>query len=276
MNNEIKIHILHTGSVIIDKTLHYHRDSDRFLSWTGLFRPQSDLITAPVSAYLIEHPKGLILVDTGWSTVNRNKWEQIKNLSFQYPVNKAKLPAGEAINEQLTKLGYQISDIDYVLMSHLHCDHADGLRLVKDAKQILVSDLEWQAAQRDKMHYLPHEWRGVNVGRYNYTSSPYGPHQLAFDLFGDGSIVEVWVPGHSTGLSATVINSYNTNQYVLLAADAGYGQPSFNEHLRPSVVVNAQEAAQSLEWVIKKRLESNNIATLANHDPEVQPQVITL
>lgn len=276
MSNEIKIHVLHTGSVIIDKTLPYHRESDRPLSWTGFLRPKSDRIKAPVSAYLIEHPQGLILIDTGWSTVNRGHWSQIKNLAFQYPVNKAELPAGQAINEQLAQLGYRPSDLDYVLMSHLHCDHADGLKLVKSAKQILVSAPEWQAAQRDKMHYLPHEWQGVKINKFHYTTSQYGPKQKAFDLFGDGSIVEVWVPGHSAGLSATIINSYNTNQYVLLAADSGYGRPSFEEHLRPSVVINGKEATQSLEWVIKKRLETNNIATLANHDPEIKPQVITL
>ena len=34
------------------------------------------------------------------------------------------------------------SDIDYVLISHLDCDHANGLRQVKEAKNILVSELE--------------------------------------------------------------------------------------------------------------------------------------
>ena len=89
-------------------------------------------VALPVSTYLIEHPKGLILIDTGWHTDNRTK--QLRNLSFQYPINKADLPEGQAIHEQLIKLGYKPSDIDYILMSHMHCDHADGLRLVKQAK----------------------------------------------------------------------------------------------------------------------------------------------
>lgn len=276
MTNEIKIHVLHTGWVIIDKTLPYHRPTDRPLSWTGLLRPKKDLVKAPVSTYLIEHPKGLILIDTGWNTVNRTKWGQIKNLSFQYPINKADLPLGTAVNEQIEKLGYKVSDIDYVLMSHLHCDHADGLRLVSDAKNILVSDLEWRAANSDKVHYLPHEWSEVDIQRYNYSTSQYGPHQKSFDLFGDGSIEEVWVPGHSAGLSATIINSYNSDDYVLLGADVGYGRPSWEQNLRPSVVIDAKEAEKSLGWLEKKRLESNNIATLVNHDPEVHPQTITL
>lgn len=276
MTNEIKIHVIHTGKVIVDKALPFHHPDDRPLAWTGFLRSKSDLISVPVTTYLIEHPKGLILVDTGWNSVNRTKWGQLKNLSFQYPVNKADLPAGAAIDEQLTKRGYQAHDIDYLLMSHMHCDHADGLRLVKDAKKIMTSEEELRACQRDHFHYLPHEWQGVNVQSFQYTTAAEGPHQRAFDLFGDGSVIEVWVPGHSAGLSATLIKSYQTNQYVLLAADVGYAQKSWEEDLTPGVVINRQEAEKSLQWVKKKSMESNNIATLANHDPAIAEQVITL
>ena len=161
-------------------------------------------------------------------------------------------------------------------MSHLHCDHADGLRLVKNAKQILVSEEEWHAGRTDHFHYLPHEWKGVKIVTFAYQQTGEGPHQRSFDLFGDGSIREVWVPGHSAGLSATIIQSYNTNQYMLLAADVGYAAKSWKEGLTPGVVINCQEAANSLNWVKQKSQESNNIATLANHDSEVKPGIITL
>ena len=161
-------------------------------------------------------------------------------------------------------------------MSHLHCDHADGLRLVKDAKRVLVSEKEWHAGQTDHFHYLPHEWKGVKMETFAYQQAGDGPHHRSFDLFGDGSIKEVWVPGHSAGLSATIIQSYNPNQYMLLAADVGYAAKSWEEDLTPGVVINRQEAATSLNWVKQKSQESNNIATLANHDLEVKPEIITL
>lgn len=253
MSNEIKIHVIHTGKVIVDQALPFHRPTDRPLAWTGFLRPKSDLISVPVSVYLIEHPKGLIMIDTGWNSINRTKWGQLKNLSFQYPVNKADLPAGMAIDEQLAQMGYHDRDIDYLLMSHMHCDHADGLRLVKNAKQIMVSEEELHACKTDHFHYLPHEWKGVDVKPFKYADSAEGPHQRAFDLFGDGSIIEVWVPGHSAGLSATLVRSYNTNQYVLLAADTGYARKSWEEGLTPGVVINRAEAEKSLMWVKKNQ-----------------------
>lgn len=276
MTQEIKIHVLHTGKVIVDKALPFHHDNDRPLAWTGFMRPKSDLISVPVSTYLIEHPKGLILIDTGWNSVNRTKWGQIKNLSFQYPVNKADLTDGQTIDEKLAALGYHDTDIDYLLMSHMHCDHADGLRLVKNAKRIMLSQEELHACKTDHFHYLPHEWRGVKLTPYEYSDLPFGPHHRAYDVFGDGSVIQVWVPGHSAGLSATIVKSYNTNQYVLLAADTGYAAKSWEEMLTPGVVIDRAQAKQSLEWIKQQSEENNNIATLANHDPEVKEQIITL
>ena len=54
----------------------------------------------------------------------------------------------EAIDEQLAKLGYKPSDLDYVLLSYLDCDHANGLRLVADTKHILVSKAEMEGTKR--------------------------------------------------------------------------------------------------------------------------------
>ena len=54
----------------------------------------------------------------------------------------------EAIDEQLAKLGYKPSDLDYVLLSYLDCDHANGLRLVADTKYILVSKAEMEGTKR--------------------------------------------------------------------------------------------------------------------------------
>ena len=74
MSNQINVHIIYTRKVIVEKALPFHQSTDRSLAWTGFLRPKSDLISVPVSAYLIEHPKGLILIDTGWNKINQTKW----------------------------------------------------------------------------------------------------------------------------------------------------------------------------------------------------------
>ncbi len=54
-----------------------------------------------------------------------------------YAINQGQIEKGAAINEQLSALGIRPADLDLVLLSHLDCDHANGLKLVADAKKSL-------------------------------------------------------------------------------------------------------------------------------------------
>lgn len=273
MSDKIKIHVLHTGLVKVDKALPFHGLFRNPIAFTGILRSEVNQVILPVSSYLIEHPKGLILIDTGWNkTIRQSNWQE---LGLQMQINKGYLPAGWAVDERLADLGYKTSDLDYVLMSHLHCDHASGMRLIKDAKKILVSQKEWQVANKLPLVYLPHEWQGVNVQTYNFDRSKTGPFNESFDLFGDGSVIQIYTPGHSSGLTSTLVRG-SDGKYVLLAADTGYAQLSWEKMLTPGICVNRNQAITSLGWVREMAHHQDCIKAIANHDPSVDQQMIEL
>lgn len=151
-NPTIKIHVLHTGKVCVSPGLPF-RDVKKNPTpvQLSILTPygRKNRIWIPVSCYLIEHPKGLVLFDTGWSREmspegNSDKKAQIKHLGrLHYYLNQGVVPTGEAVDEQLSAMGIKTSDLDYVIMSHMHSDHASGLKLVKDAKKILLSEEEY-------------------------------------------------------------------------------------------------------------------------------------
>lgn len=273
MTAKITIHVMHTGLVKVDRALPFHGLDRNPLAFTGLFRSAKNQVTLPVSSYLIEHPKGLILVDTGWhKQVRRSNWAE---LGPQVQINTGYLPAGWAIDERLAALGYKPEDLDLVLLSHLHCDHVSGLKHVAQAKRILVSQPEWHTANRLPLVYLPHEWRGVNVDTYQYENSDIGPVGESYDVFGDGSVLQVHTPGHATGMSATLIRN-DAGRYVLLAADVGYANRSWEEMLTPGICTSRKAAITSLGWVREQAHNPNCIETLANHDTTTDPHIITL
>jgi glyoxylase-like metal-dependent hydrolase (beta-lactamase superfamily II) len=273
MTEEIKIHILHTGLVKVDKALPFHGLYRNPLAFTGLFRSEKNQVTLPVSSYLIEHPKGLLLIDTGWNKqVRTSNW---KELGLQVQINTGYLPAGWAIDERLKALGYTPEDLDYVLLSHLHCDHVSGLKHVAHAKKILVSEPEWRVANRLPLVYLPSEWRGVNVQTYQYENTGVGPTGETFDVFGDGSVLQVHTAGHATGMSATLVRGSN-GKYVLLAADVGYANRSWEDMLTPGICTSRKAAITSLGWVRDMAHDPNCIEALANHDTHTDQHVITL
>lgn len=272
-NQKIKIHILHTGLVKVDRALPFHGEYRNPLAFTGLFRSEKNQVILPVSSYLIEHPHGLILIDTGWNKlVRQSNW---KELGPQVQINTGYLPMGWSVDERLAALGYKPSDIDYLLLSHLHCDHVSGLKQVKDAKNILVSEPELKIANKLPMVYLPHEWKGVNLQTYQYDHTDIGPYNESFDLFGDGSIVQVHTPGHASGMSATRIQG-SDGKFVLLAADTGYSSMSWEKMLTPGICTSRKKAITSLGWVREQAHKANCIAAIANHDTKVDQQTIDL
>lgn len=130
----IKIHPLRTGITIVDEALTLRDRSKNPLALTGIGRGEDKKIEVSVRAFLIEAPNGLILVDTGWDTAIRENAKKYEG-RINYFVSPGFLPEGEAVTEQIAKLGYKPEDIDYVILTHMDIDHAGGLRLVKDAKK---------------------------------------------------------------------------------------------------------------------------------------------
>ncbi|MBW7477329.1 N-acyl homoserine lactonase family protein [Paenibacillus oenotherae] len=273
MSDSIKVHILHCGHVQVDIAVPFRQNTLNPVAAAGIFRSKKHQVVVPVSAYLIEHPKGLVLIDTGWHTDLRG--DQVKYMGrLGFKASKAILPEAKAINEQLLERGITAKELDYVVLSHMDIDHASGLKLVSEAKRILTSDLEWQAASKGGIRYLRHMWEGVPVRTFALEDSEFGPQQKAFDLFGDGSVLFVHTPGHSKGLTSTLIQ--RNGKFVLLAADTGYAKKSWESMILPGFTVSKRQALESLQWVKEMSLRPNCVEVIANHDPDVRPHTIEL
>ena len=195
-----------------------------------------------------------------------------------YKTNQGVLPQGEAIDEQLAMLGIQPSDLDMILLSHLDCDHANGLKLVADAKRILVANDEIRFAENgslmNKIRYNKDWWNGTKREGFDWNGTD-GPVQKSYDVFGDGSLVMVNIPGHCEGLCALKITNEN-GKYVLLFSDGGYAKKSWEEQITSGIADNKEQQKKSLAWIREQSLNPDCIESLANHDPEIEPHLIKL
>lgn len=64
--SNIKIHVFRCGDVCVSPYLPFGGDDCNIIKAAGITTRKKDRLWLPVSAYLIEHPKGKIVVDTGW------------------------------------------------------------------------------------------------------------------------------------------------------------------------------------------------------------------
>lgn len=279
----IKIHVMHTGKVYVSSALPF-KDTEKNPSPVQLsllsFYGRRNRIWLPVSAYFIEHSKGKILIDTGWSREispdgEYNRVAQVKHLGVgHFLINQGVLQKGESAAEQLEKIGIYPNDIDFVILTHLHTDHASGLRQFKDAKKILVSAPELEDAKKYPIRYVKSMWEGINFETFDFENTGVGPVGKSLDFFGDGTLELINIPGHTSGLTAVKINS--DKKFVLLFSDGGYAKKSYENLIPPGTALDDELAMKSLKWIRETALDQDCIEALANHDAGIFPHTIEL
>lgn len=279
----IKISVIHTGKVYVSPALPF-KDSVKNpnplqLSLLSLYG-RRNRIWLPVSAYLIEHPKGLLIFDTGWSREVSPRGEydriaQVKHMGVgHFLLNQAILPKGESLVEQLAEKNISPKDIDCVIMSHLHTDHASGLRQLIGAKKFLVSAPELEDTKKFPIRYVASMWQDINFETFDFENTGEGPVGKSFDLFGDGTIELINIPGHTTGLVAMKISG--GGKFVLLFSDGGYAEKSWREEIPPGTALDENLALKSLRWIAKVSKMLNCVESLANHDQNIIPHEIII
>ena len=108
----------------------------------------------PAIAYIIEHPDGRILWETGISTRASDEWLSV----WQELVDLSPAPPEVCLENRLKELGLGPEDFRWVVMGHLHTDHAGGLRIFQDANvDIVVHEDEYnhvQSMQEDSENFF--------------------------------------------------------------------------------------------------------------------------
>lgn len=256
------VHVMHTGAVKVDRALPY-KELDVVPPVN--VRGEEFQVWLPMSSYLIEHPKGRIVVDAGWHEEVRTN--PIEHLGAAAHFAEQRLLPGESVKEQLAAKGLSPEDIDLVVVTHLDVDHISGLKLLSGAKQFWVSDMELSHANPFKQKW----YEGLPLSTFELDFIPHGPCGLGKDVFGDGLIYLVFTPGHTMGQISVLVRL--NEGWLLLASDVGYGERSWKELLLPGITVDQQQAMASLQWVRSFADREDCVAVLANHDPAVQPTV---
>lgn len=202
----------------------------------------------PMYAYLIRHPKGLVLVDTGQSYPLRDE--------------NAVMEESDTILPQLKKLGYTPDDIDYVVISHMHMDHVGYIDSFPNAT-FIVRKAELQAAWWPEIFE-----RGYDLRTYEHTRG-FRFIQLGsdedFDVFEDGRIVLIDTRGHSRGHQSVVLDLPNTGK-VVLAVDAAPDKEMLDRGFSDRPNTDSYQEARSLQKI--RHLADCGCRIFYAHDPK--------
>src|SRR5262249_45511389 len=136
------------------------------------------------------------------------------------PTGKGDMEASlsKTLEEQLAELGIKPADIDYVGISHLHFDHIGQLDLFPNAK-LLIGKGDWDlVSAKDpdpRIDTKPFKsWLGGKPGKREAVEGDK-------DIFGDGSVVMLDMPGHTPGHHSLLVRLKNKGP-VLLTGDLAH------------------------------------------------------
>ena len=238
----MKLQFLSAGRLRLKKSV-YDRTADR-----------SETFEVPVSSALIRHKQGNVLFDTGChpSVVEHGEERWGSLMKVMTPV----MGAEDMLLPSLACVGVNPDDIDVVVNSHFHPDHCGCNQFFRKAT-IMVHAREIEAANAagaEAAGYLRADWDH---------GQPVDPVNGDRDVFGDGKLVLIPLPGHTPGSIGAAVHLDRDGSF-LLASDAVSLRENLDADTAPRNTWNVDALLNSFAEI--RRIEKSGAAVICGHD----------
>lgn len=184
-------------------------------------------VTIPVSMWIIEHPKGLVVFDTGNNVAisdgNCKSYWAAGNCDFLKPSQTR----ADVIDMQLKKLGYSTDQVKVVVTSHSHLDHVGNIAMFPKAIHVMQKAELYQGWWPEK--FQGRAPNGTFVLNDLASARDYNFMELNgdYDLFGDGSVQILSTPGHTLGHQSMKVK-LGSGHTIVISQDAIWMQENLD------------------------------------------------
>lgn len=237
----IKLYVLYGGDIIC-------RDS----SWLNKGLELEGEIALANPVFLIHHPKGRILWDSGLPDKLFDVPQGIEPWIFHLSMKKRLI-------DQLADLGLKPKDIDYFALSHTHVDHTGNARYFASST-LIIQEKEYTLAfesENKLSNYADIEpLKSSKVIKLNGD----------YDFFGDGTVLFISTPGHTAGHQSILLRLSNTGN-IVISGDVTYYKKSY---LQMGIPTFNHDEANSLSSIhkLQKLVKDENAQLWIQHDKE--------
>ena len=269
----VKIHALQTGKVRI-KTAQIEGRGKGIGRQLAIFR-DSEWAWVPTFAYAVEHPEGVIVIDTGQGLHLLRHAESLHPY-LRWQVDFEMQPEDE-IGPRLRALGIGRNDVKKLILTHLHVDHDGGLAHFPNT-EIFAARGEIDAASGwgGRLNgYLPQRWPNFfDPKPVDFTCGGLGPFEESHTVTKAGDVIALPLPGHTANhLGVFVETGDDLGTCVLFAGDASYNSAMMQQGKVDGVSPNETLAGETLAKT-RKLAAQVPLIYLPAHDPQAAERLL--
>lgn len=271
LGRRLRIHMFQTGWVAV-KEEHKAFSGPASLRIPAILASQSWTEWLPVTAFVIEHPEGLFVVDTGETARMLDPSYAAcdpgtgmfyrRNLQFS-------LGEEDELGPQMRRAGLDPDRVVNVIMTHLHSDHMGGMRHFPGA-EFLVSEAASGGHTGALMCRIP---ASLNLRSVVLDQGQSGAFPASSLVTADGAITIVPTPGHARGHQSVIVQEDGVS--VCLVGDAAFTLDQIETGGIGGIVDNVADTRASAA-LLKRQYDNFNTVMLPSHDPDNSSRLMTL
>jgi glyoxylase-like metal-dependent hydrolase (beta-lactamase superfamily II) len=263
----MKIHPIQTGWVQLKPKHVQGRFGPRALRALDVVRDRTWSPRLPIGCWAIEHPEGLIVVDTGESSHGNDPGYAPSWHLFMRFAGRSGVAPEEEVGPQLQRLGLEPESVRWLVMTHMHSDHAGGIGWFQGA-EVLMSETEAKLAFARtgpvngflNMHYPA--WLDPTLVTFN--DGPLESFAASHALTADGRVRLVPTPGHTKGHLSVIVD--RGEDLVLIAGDAAYSEHTLLAGTVDGIAEDARAHRDSTHR-LRELCRRRPVVTQFAHDP---------
>lgn len=251
-----KLHVLDCGAMSCDLTWLLLQPGRTIKPRQRKHEP-AEWYPCTTHAVLVETDDGLLLWDTSCPRDWETRWEPTGLQDF-FPYDQ--VSDEQYLDARLGQLGVDPGDLAYVVLSHLHFDHAGNAGMFKDTgAKLIVNDKEKEFA---------FGFDGLFTGAHLKTD--YEDLDLE-TVSGDTELLPgitlLEAPGHTPGTMAMQVDLPDTGT-MIFTSDAIYMGDSYGPPVTPAAIVNDLTAFYASVEKIRGVAERTDATVVFGHDAQ--------
>jgi len=219
-SKEVKVHAVQTGLISVKENF-LNQKGKGFMSKLNIVFGNTYADFMPIWVWVIEHPEGIIVVDTGdvkesgYKVFYKNETLGAK-FRLKVMSNKRNINKQDELDAQLSRLGIRPEQVSKVVLTHLHGDHTDGLKFFPE-NEIIVNEAEYRKPYGNLATTYP-KW--FNPTLVSFLKDRIDFFDSAYPVTKSEDVLLIPTPGHTYHHASVLLKT--DNGHILFAGDTSY------------------------------------------------------